>query len=99
MTLSSFSSASERARFCTSATGTCSSAPDADLASAPARGGLCRRVMTRPAAPNTAAERRMAPTLCGSVTWSSTMMGRPAPTPRQLFEVGSGNGSTSIRAP
>ena len=38
-----------RARFCTSATGTSSSAPEADFASAPSSGGLWRRVMTRPA--------------------------------------------------
>ena len=31
--------------------------------------------MTRPLAPNTAHERRMAPTLCGSVTWSRTTSG------------------------
>ncbi len=59
----SFNSAMARARFCTSATGTSSSAPEADLARAPSSGGLWRRVMMRPAAPNTAAERRMAPTL------------------------------------
>ena len=65
----------------------------------PSSGGLWRRVMTRPAAPNTAAERRMAPTLCGSVTWSSTMMGRPAPISTSSSSVGSGSGSVSISAP
>ncbi len=59
-------------RFLTSTMGTRSSAPLAALASTPESGGLCRSVRTRPDAPKAAAERSAAPTLCGSVTWSST---------------------------
>src|SRR4029079_4549152 len=63
-----FYSSNARDRLATSATGTSSSAPDADLARTPFNGGLCRRVITRPLAPNTADDLNMAPTLCGSVT-------------------------------
>ena len=40
----------------------------AALAKAPVSGGLCRSWSTRPIAPKAAAERRTAPTFCGSVT-------------------------------
>ena len=68
----SFSSLSARARFCTVTSGTISSAPEADFASTPVASGLCRAVVTIALTANAAAERRMAPTLCGSVIWSST---------------------------
>ena len=65
-------SSSARARLTTRAHGTRSSAPDAALATTPLSGGEWRSWVTMPTAPNAAAERRIAPTLCGSVTWSST---------------------------
>ncbi len=48
--------------------GTFSSAPDAARASTPDSGGACRSCVTMHKASNAAAERRIAPTLCGSVT-------------------------------
>ena len=51
---------------------------EAALASAPDSGGACRSWVTMPSAPKAAAERRIAPTLWGSVTWSSTSKGRPS---------------------
>ena len=65
-------SSSARARLTTRAHGTRSSAPDAALATTPLSGGEWRSWVTMPTAPKAAAERRIAPTLCGSVTWSST---------------------------
>ena len=52
--------------------GTCSSAPEAALASTPVASGLWRAVVTMAVAAKAAAERKIAPTLCGSVIWSST---------------------------
>ena len=52
--------------------GTVSSAPEAALASAPVSSGALRSCMMTAAAPKAAAERRMAPMLRGSLTWSST---------------------------
>ena len=63
------------------------------------KGGLWRRVMMRPAAPNAAAERSTAPTLWGSVTWSSTMIGPAFVRAASSSSVLSGNGSVSSRAP
>ena len=40
-----------------------------------------------PSASNAAAERRIAPTLCGSVTWSSTTSGRSSSSPALLEQV------------
>ena len=48
------------------------------LATTPDSGGAWRSCVTIAAAPNAAAERRIAPTLCGSVTWSSTTTGAAA---------------------
>jgi len=48
----------------------------ADFATTPPSGGAWRSCVTSAAALNPAAERRIAPTLCGSVTWSSTTIGR-----------------------
>ena len=70
-------SSNARARFTTRAQGTRSSAPDAALATTPLSGGEWRSWVTIPIAPNAAAERRIAPTLCGSVTWSSTSRTAP----------------------
>ena len=52
--------------------GTCSSAPEAAFASTPVASGLWRAVVTMAVTANAAAERKIAPTLCGSVIWSST---------------------------
>ena len=68
----SFKAASARARFCTVTIGTYSSAPEADLASTPVASGLWRAVVTTAVTAKAAAVRRIAPTLCGSVIWSST---------------------------
>ena len=61
-------SSSARARLTTRAHGTRSNAPDAALASTPPSIGEWRSWVTIPIAPKAAAERRIAPTLCGSVT-------------------------------
>ena len=53
------------------ANGTCSRPPEADFASTPVADGLWRAVVTMASTPNAAAVRTMAPTLCGSVIWSS----------------------------
>src|SRR5664279_5907032 len=46
--------------------------PEADFASTPVASGEWRAVVTMALTANAAAERMMAPTLCGSVIWSST---------------------------
>ena len=46
-------------------------APDADLASTDPSSGAWRSVVTTASAASATAERRIAPPLCGSVTWSS----------------------------
>ena len=53
-------------------------APDAALPNTPPSLGACRSCVMMAAALNAAAERKIAPTLCGSVTESSTMIGRSA---------------------
>ena len=63
----------------------CSSAPEADLASTPDSCGLWREVVTSAPAPKATAERMMAPTLCGSVTWSSTTTSRVSPSASSGF--------------
>ena len=85
----SFSSVSARARFCTVTSGTSSSAPEADFASTPVASGLCRAVVTIALTANAAAERRIAPTLCGSVIWSSTST---MPSCGSVVDVGRGQG-------
>ncbi len=67
----SVSSSSARERLTTRATGTRSTAPAAALARAPVNLGAWRSCRITPTAPKAAAERSMAPTFCGSVTWSS----------------------------
>ena len=62
-----FMASSARARLTTSTIGTRSSAPEADLARTPVASGLWRAVVTAALTPNAAADRRIAPTLCGSV--------------------------------
>ena len=64
--------------------GTYSSAPEAALASTPVASGVWRAVVTTALTANAAAERRMAPTLWGSVIWSSTQHARG----RDVFERG-----------
>ena len=49
-----------------------SNPPDAALANTPDSGGECRSCTMVAVTPNAAAERRMAPALCGSVIWSRT---------------------------
>ena len=72
--------------------GTYSSAPEAALASAPVASGLWRAVVTTAATSKPAAVRRIAPTLCGSVIWSSTStVARPA----MSASSGEGRGSAS----
>ena len=83
----SFNAASARARFCTIAIGTNSSAPEADLASTPVASGLWRAVVTIAATAKAAAVRMMAPTLCGSVIWSSTST---MPVVGQILDAGRG---------
>ena len=85
----SFISVSARARFCTVTSGTSSSAPEADFASTPVASGLWRAVVTMAFTANAAAERRMAPTLCGSVIWSSTST---MPSCGSVVDVGRGQG-------
>ena len=85
----SFSAVSARARFCTSTSGTSSSAPEADFASTPVASGLWRAVVTIAFTAKAAAERRMAPTLCGSVIWSSTST---MPSCFSVVDVGRGQG-------
>ena len=69
--------------------GTYSSAPEAALASTPVASGLWRAVVTMAATSKPAAVRRIAPTLCGSVIWSSTSTGRRAAI---VGELGRGQG-------
>ena len=85
----SFNSVSARARFCTVTSGTSSSAPEADFASTPVASGLWRAVVTIALTANAAAERRIAPTLCGSVIWSSTST---MPSCASVIDVGRGQG-------
>ena len=70
-----FNAISVRAMLTARSSGMVSSAPDAALASAPVSSGALRSWVITAATPNAAAERRMAPTLRGSVTWSSTISG------------------------
>ena len=76
--------------------GTSSSAPDADFASTPVASGLWRAVVTIALTSNAAADRRMAPTLCGSVIWSST---RIMPSAASVSMSGEGRGSASASRP
>ena len=92
----SFNSVSARARFCTVTIGTSSSAPEADFASTPVASGLCRAVVTIALTANAAAERRIAPTLCGSVIWSSTST---MPSCGRVSISGEGRGSASASRP
>ena len=92
----SFSAVSARARFCTVTSGTNSSAPEADFASTPVASGLCRAVVTMALTANAAAERRIAPTLCGSVIWSSTST---MPSGSSVSMSGEGRGSVSASRP
>ena len=78
-----FSAISVRAMFTARSSGMVSSAPEAALASAPVSSGALRSCVITAATPKAAAERRMAPTLRGSVTWSSTISG-PGPFQHML---------------
>ncbi len=69
--------------------GTSSSAPEADLASTPVASGLWRAVVTMAATAKAAAVRMIAPTLCGSVIWSSTST---MPEGVHILDVGRGQG-------
>ena len=69
--------------------GTSSSAPEADFASTPVASGLWRAVVTIAFTANAAAERRIAPTLCGSVIWSSTST---MPSCARVIDIGRGQG-------
>jgi hypothetical protein len=74
---------------------------EAARANEPDSGGAWRSWVMMPSASNAAAERRIAPTLCGSVTWSSTSKGRRSPAPcssRSPSQISS-SGSTSITMP
>ena len=62
------------------------------MASAPVSSGALRSCVITAAAPNAAAERRMAPTLRGSVTWSSTRTG-----PGRLQRCGRATGGAAGR--
>ena len=90
------SASSARARFCTVTMGTYSSAPEADFASTPVASGLCRAVVTTAATAKPAAVRRIAPTLCGSVIWSSTST---MPAGSRSSSSGEGRGSASASSP
>ena len=93
-------SSSARARLTTRAHGTRSSAPDAALATTPLSGGEWRSWVTMPTAPKAAAERRIAPTLCGSVTWSSTSStARSGASFKRSSSHASSSGSTSMTTP
>ena len=74
------SSSSAAARLRTSIWSICSSAPEADFASTPDSCGLWRAVVMSAPAPKATAERMIAPTLCGSVTWSSTTTSVASPS-------------------
>ena len=76
--------------------GTYSSAPEADLARTPVASGLWRAVVTIADTAKAAAERAMAPTLCGSVIWSSTST---MPAGAMSSSAGEGRGSASTRRP
>ena len=66
--LAAFSAIRVRAMFTARSSGMVSSAPDAAFASAPVSSGALRSWVMTAAAPNAAAQRRMAPTLRGSET-------------------------------
>ena len=57
---------SARARFTARTTATLSTAPAAAFANAPPSWGACRSCITTPRTPKAAADRRIAPTFCGS---------------------------------
>ena len=76
--------------------GTSSSAPEADFASTPVASGLWRAVVTMALTAKAAAERMMAPTLCGSVIWSSTST---MPSRGRASMSGEGRGSASASRP
>ena len=76
--------------------GTSSSAPEAAFASTPVASGLWRAVVTIAFTANAAAERRIAPTLCGSVIWSSTST---MPSCVNVSMSGEGRGSASASRP
>jgi hypothetical protein len=80
-------SSSARDRFTTRTHGTTSSAPEALLATVPDSGGAWRSWVTIAQALKAAAERMIAPTLCGSVTWSSTTTGRSRIGLEHVFKV------------
>ena len=92
----SFISVSARARFCTVTSGTSSRAPEADFASTPVASGLWRAVVTIAFTANAAAERMIAPTLCGSVIWSSTST---MPSSASVSMSGESRGSASAKSP
>ena len=66
------------------------------MASTPVASGLWRAVVTIAFTANAAAERRMAPTLCGSVIWSSTST---MPSSCKSSMSGEGRGSASASRP
>ena len=73
--------------FTTSATFTCDTAPADALAAAPPSGAACRSWRTTPSPPAASTVRRIAPTLCGSSTPSSTTMsGAPAAASHQIVD-------------
>ena len=76
--------------------GTSSSAPDADFANTPVASGLWRAVVMMALTAKAAAERKMAPTLCGSVIWSRTST-MPSDASSEID--GAGRGSASARRP
>ena len=63
--------------------------PEADLARTPVAAGLWRAVVTIASTPKAAAVRTMAPTLCGSVIWSSAST---TFSPLERVEFGRGEG-------
>jgi hypothetical protein len=70
------------------------------LATTPLSGGEWRSWVTMALAPNAAADRKIAPTLCGSVTWSRTS--RTADSEASFSASSSqtsGSGSTSMTTP
>src|SRR3546814_1677020 len=91
-------SSSARDRLTTRTHGTVSSAPEAERAMTPLSGGLCRSWVTIAAASNAAAERSTAPILCGSVTWSRTMIGRLLPAPSSSCRIRSEEHTSELQS-
>ena len=71
----SVSASIAREMFTARISSTVSIAPVAAFASAPPAVGALRVCITMPATPNAAADRKIAPTFCGSVTWSRIASG------------------------